>query len=64
MEHGADTRYVDAGLWLCTDASEPQYTSVTNTQIGEISNTTMEEMASFSKRKTTTWRRVIGTLEV
>ena len=27
VDHGADTRDVDAGLWLCTDASEPQYTS-------------------------------------
>ena len=28
VDHDAETRDVDAGLWLCTDASEPQYTSV------------------------------------
>ena len=28
VEHDAGTRYGLAGLWLCTDASEPQYTSV------------------------------------
>ena len=27
VEHDADTRDVDAGLWLCTDASEPQFSS-------------------------------------
>ena len=28
VEHDTDTRDVDAGLWLCTDASEPHYSSV------------------------------------
>ena len=28
VEHDADTRDGFAGLWLCTDASEPQCTSV------------------------------------